>query len=120
MTPRALGKINDSTVKKDNETSMPPSPKHSRRRWFPLGHGTMLLFVALVAVLAFALREHWERRILEAISAQQVLNTANVKATAESRELHEACLAILNAPPSPVRSFYDDIFPAALDVHEQQ
>jgi hypothetical protein len=44
---------------------MLPAPKHSRR-WFQFGLGTMLLLVALVAVSAFAAREHHERKQLEA------------------------------------------------------
>jgi hypothetical protein len=47
---------------------MPTTP---RRRWYQFSLASLLLFIALIAVSAFAVREHWERRRLEQIIAKQ-------------------------------------------------
>jgi len=50
---------------------MSEATPHTRRRWFQFGLGTMLLVVALLAVSAFAAREHRERKRLEAASSTE-------------------------------------------------
>ena len=93
----------------------PPS-----RRWFQFSLRTMLLLSALIAVSAFAFKEHWERRRLDAANAalEAKLAYARDKAAADRRHYNEQINLVgkqlqgmmRNAVPSPPPFVPRDLF----------